>query len=330
MNYTFNVSCLCVLYSLSLVSSQHDLPTDGPATSSPRPRALTPYTTKESFSVGEVEITAVDDEDGFSILTSDKSPSVTSRTIKPEFPESQKNSPITLSTRQANNRKLSGYSLGSAPEEFGLPSSPRHRQSPKIAPNTPNASGTILNTLKQEREKDGIPVTTSMEHSLAMKKDEPSTSTLGHLCLPPSAISTLAEIAVIGGLTQRRNSGSPRSKENQRQQMLNGRTNVLTTTPDSNVIVTRVAPNRYKCHETQTENGPALETCDNTNLPLTSAQQLSGHGSGVFVDPGTKTGPDHHVIGVESTVRPKPAKPSCFVRLCCCCFPCLQTKTKKR
>lgn len=324
MNYTFSVSCLCVLYSLSLVSSQRDLPTDGKTTNSPRLRALTPYASQQGITQNHegVNITADSDSDGeFCVVTSQKRPSITSDPQQP-YPISPAHSPLTLNTRLGHRRVLSNDSELTL--EGDMPSSPRHQPSPDRASNTPQSGHTILGSLQQQRERDGLPVMSSIEHSNAVQKEATTPTSDTFSQMPPSAISTFAGLT-LSGLTQRRNSGSPKNK--QREQVLNGRTNVQTTPPHSSAVALSAAAHRYQLNQTMIEN-PALQACANQNNSLTNGQQLVGTDFiDIPLDPEEKTAPDHHVIAVEGVLKPRTVKPNCFDVLCCCC---LFKKTKKR
>ena len=330
MNYTFSVSCLCVLYSLSLVSSQRDLPTDEQNTNSPRLRALTPYAQPGIRQDHEgANITADSDSDGeFCVVTSQKRPSITSENARPAYPESPAQSPVTLNTRLGHRRVLSHSDSGL--EKSDMPSSPRHRLSPEIAPNTPESQGTLFGTLQEQRERDGLPVTTSIEHSNAVKKEATTPTSDTFSQIPLSAISTFAATIASTGttasvLTQRRNSRSPKTL--QQEQVLNVRTIVPTTTPNSSAAVASAASRRYQLNETMADSH-TLQACANQNHPLTTGQQLFGADFIVSpLDPEEKTGSGQHVITIESTLKPRPANPSCFEVLCCCC---LFKKTKKR
>lgn len=312
MNYTFSVSCLCVLYSLSLVSSQRDLSTDGQTTNSPRLRALTPYNAKPDQKKDQ-DSGSDKDDNGFCVLSTSINPLEISENGKPAYPESPKNSPITLATRQTHRRALSGYSLSLDTERAEMPSSPRQWQHTETPAPSPQSGHTILGSLQQQRERDGLPVMSSIEHSNGVQKEATTPTSDTFSQIPPSAISTFAGLT-LSGLTQRRNSGSPKTK--QREQV-----------PNPSAVALSAAAHRYQLNQTMIEN-PALQACANQNNSLTNGQQLVGTDFiDIPLDPEQKTGPDHHVIAVDGVLKPRIAKPSCFEVLCCCCF---FKKTKKR
>lgn len=307
MNYTFSVSCLCVLYSLSLVSSERDLSTDGQTSNSPRQRASTPYQTKESFDADGVEITAIEEED-FSVLTSQKRPSITSENGRPAYPESPKNSPITLNTRLGHRRVLSHHESGL---EGDVPSLPRHWRNRETPAPSPSSGGTIFGTLQEQRERGGLPITSSIEHSNAVQKDATTPTSHTFSQFPQSAISTFAGTVVLEGLTQRRNSGSPKNQQREHTQA-----NAPATKLDLGTVTTSAGSHRYQFNEKLSENNLAAQT----SRSLTTAQ----HDCVVPVDLEQKNGPDQHVLTVDINIRPR--NRSCFEKFCCC----LPSKTKRR